>query len=92
MKHSFKLKKAHLKVVFLKKLGIKSVSIENKNDVYNAISVILNFIELENTFSPTKCSYSFLNNQLTFQLELQDLNEKKIFFDAIKKFETFIEV
>ena len=92
MKHSFRLKKSHVKTIFLKKLGIKNVSIENKNDVYNTISIILNFIGLENIFNPTNCSYNFLNNLIVFQLELNDSEEKKIFFDAIKKFEAFINI
>ncbi len=92
MKHSFKLKKSHIRAVFLKKMGIKSVSIENKNDVYNVINIILNYIELENTFKPTNCSYGFLNGLIGFQLELQDSEEKNNFFVAIKKFEDFIEI
>ena len=92
MKHSFRLKKAALKSVFSSKLGINSLSIENNFDVQNSINTILSFIELEDCLNPVRCSYNFLNTQVSFELELNPLKSKKDFFEAIKAFETFIEV
>lgn len=91
MKHSFKYKRATLKNVFSKKLSINNVSIENGEDVKNLIYTLLSFIELENTLIPSNCSYNFLNNQVSFQLKLEESKEKTDFFESIKKFESFIE-
>lgn len=91
MKHSFKLKKSQLKTVFYEKLEINSISIENKSDVYDAIDILLNFIELEHFLKPRDCGYNFINNQVTFQLELDDSKSKKDFFEAIKKFDDYFK-
>ena len=92
MKHSFKLKKSDVKSVFSNKLGIKHIKVENKFDVNNLITTLLNYIELEDYLTPTSCSYNFLNNLVAFELELNDSKEKQDFFDSIKKFETLLEV
>ena len=92
MKHSFKLKKADLKSVFSEKLNINHVSIENKSDVHNLITSLLNYIELEDYLTPKNCTYNFFNNIITFELELEDSKEKQDFFDSIKKFESLLEI
>lgn len=91
MKHSFKLKKALIKSVFLEKLDIKTVAIDNRVDVENAINTVLVYNELENYLSPVDCSYNFFDGTASFQLELNSEKEKSDFFKAIKKFEAFIE-
>ncbi len=92
MKHSFKFKKSDIKSVFQQKLGIKNLSIENKNDVFNTVNILLNFNELEEFFSPVDCSYGFFNNQVIFALQLQESKNKKDFFERIREFEAFMEV
>jgi hypothetical protein len=92
MKHSFKFKKSEIKSVFQQKLGIKNLSIENKNDVFNTVSILLNFNELEEFFTPVDCSYGFFNNQVIFTLKLQESKDKKDFFVRIREFETFMEI
>jgi len=90
MKHSFKLKKSQLRNIFSEKLEINSISIENRSDVYNTVESLLNFIELEDYLNPTDCSYNFLSNQASFQLELKPPKDKEDFFSSIKKFEDFV--
>lgn len=90
MIHSFKLKKSIIKTAFENKLGIKSISIENKTDVFNAIFTALNFIELEDYLIPIDCTYNFVNNHLVFQLKLAENKEKNDFFKSIKTFEAFL--
>lgn len=91
MKHSFRLKKSQIKTVFFEKLDIKSVSIENKSDVENAITNILVFNDLDSYLNPIDCSYNFINTMVSFQLELNPERDKKDFFKTIKKFTEFIE-
>ncbi|WP_223034331.1 hypothetical protein [Hanstruepera marina] len=90
MKHSFRIKRKVLKAVFKNELGFNSLTIQNKNDVYNSIITILNFIELESNLKPTYCTYNLINDYVTFQLELLPGHEKKVFFKSIKKFEEVI--
>ncbi|MCD2259003.1 hypothetical protein [Psychroserpens luteolus] len=90
MKYSFKLKKSQLKSVFSNKMGFKSLTIQNKNDVQNAINTVLMFIELEDKLVPINFSYNFLNNSITFELTYQSSSDKKLFFDSIRKFENYI--
>lgn len=92
MKHSFKFKKSEIKSVFQQKLGIKNLSIENKNDVFNTVNVLLNFNELEEFFTPVDCSYGFFNNQVIFSLQLLESKNKKDFFKRIREFEAFMEL
>lgn len=91
MRHSFRLKKPQLKSIFLEKLGIKSISVENGEDVKNAIDTLLIYSELEDFLTPVECTYNFINVTASFQLELKPNKEKKEFFEAIRNFETFIE-
>ncbi|MCB0427443.1 MAG: hypothetical protein KDD16_09090, partial [Mangrovimonas sp.] len=86
-----KLKKSQIRTVFLEKLDIKTVAIDNRVDVENVISTILVFNELENYLSPIECSYNFFDATVSFQLELNPDKDKSDFFEAIKKFEAFID-
>ena len=62
MKHSFRLKKSQLRSVFSGKMNFKTLSIDNKNDVENAINTLLIFTELEDK----------LNFPLAFELPKKD--------------------
>ena len=92
MIHSFKLKKPHLKTIFLTKLDFKSVSIDDGKDVYNSVNTILNYIDLDKNLTPMECSYNYVKNQISFQLQLNPTLEKQVFFKSIKAFEAFMEL
>ncbi len=91
MKHSFRMKKGSLKTVFNDKLNFSSLSVENSDDVQNSINTVLMYIELEDYLEPVSCSYNFINTNISFELELNKAKDKKDFFEAIKKFEDFID-
>ena len=90
MKHSFRLKRSQLKSVFSKKMGFKKLILENKNDVQNAVNSILMYIELEDQLVPVNYTNNFLDNFISFELTLKPDLDKKVFFNAIRKFEDFI--
>ena len=92
MKHSFRVKVPVIKKIFSEKLGFKSLTIETKEDVYNAIHIILSYIDLDEFLSPANCSYGFVSKQLEFGLELKEGIDKKLFFKSIKTFEDFMEL
>lgn len=92
MKYSFRLKKLSVKRVLQDKVSLKSLTLENGNDVNNAITAILMFIELENVVKPVNCSYNFLSSQLIFELELNPAKQKQDFFNAIKQFEDYMDL
>ncbi len=90
MKHSFKLKTSELKSLFKEKLEFKSLSIDSDTDVYDSVNTLLHFINLENHLSPSECTYSYLNNNIKFKLQLNSERQKKDFFTSIKTFEDFL--
>ena len=92
MKHSFRIKKSQLRTVFTNKMEFQTLSIENKNDVENAINTLLIYTGLEDKLKPVNYYYNFLNNYVTFELELNAHLDKKDFFTSIKTFETFISI
>ena len=92
MKHSFSFKKNFFKNIFSNKVGIKSLSIKNNNDLENVVNTLLIYIGLENHLQPVNCSYSFFETEFSFELELNKTKEKKDFFESIKKFEDFLEL
>ena len=85
MRHVFRLKKSVLKTVINDKIGINSISIENGDDVESIINTILIYIKLDDTLTPTACSYNFINNLVCFHLELKPEKDKMAFFDALKE-------
>lgn len=90
MKHAFRLKKSVIKTVLNEKMGIKSLSIENGDDVENIINAILIYAKLDDTLTPIACSYNFINSLVCFHLELKPEKDKMAFFDALKEFEDFM--
>lgn len=92
MRHSFKIKKKDLRDLFQSKLDIQNVAVENKNDVSNSVDIILRYLELEEVLTPVECRYDFLNNWMYFNLELVEGHSKDEFFEAIKTFDSFINV
>ncbi len=73
-------------------MDFKTLSIENKNDVENAINTLLLFTELEDRLNPVNCSYNFITNLVVFELQLAPTFGKKDFFASVKVFEDFIDV
>lgn len=92
MRYPLKLKKHQIESVFSEKLNIKTISIESKYDVKYTINILLNFIELENTLTAEDCSFNFFNNELSFQLKLNNSKTKQDFFDSIKKFTDYFNI
>lgn len=90
MRHSFKIKKKELRELFQQKLDIQNISIENKNDVTNAVDLIISYLELEEVLVPVECKFDFLNNLIYFNLELLEGQSKESFFNSIKRVDNFI--
>lgn len=92
MKYPFKLKKGVIRSVFSEKLNLKNASIENKEDVFNVICILLFYSNLETYIKPSSCSYNFINSEMSFDLEIQESANKEEFFSSIRIFEELIDI